>query len=86
MPSFEAPTLLTESYQVNTAAARNKEPINNNIHDLNIVILFFRIVFEINNIVAPAIGILVPAITRGDIPGIAARNSTIIDSSESIIA
>ena len=39
-----------------------------------------------NNIVAPAIGILVPAITRGDIPGIAVRNSTTMDSSESIIA
>jgi hypothetical protein len=86
MPSFEAPTLLTESYQVNTAAARNREPTNTNFHDLNIVILLFTIILEMNNKVAPAIGMLVPVIIREDIPGIVVRNSTIIDSSESIIA
>ena len=41
-PSFDAPTLVTESYHKNTAAARNIEPLSNNFHDLNTVIFLFK--------------------------------------------
>jgi len=41
-PSFDAPTLFTESYHKNTAAARNIEALNNNFHDLKTVIFPFK--------------------------------------------
>jgi hypothetical protein len=85
-PSFVAPTLATESYHRKTAAARNIEPLNNNFHDLNTVIFLSEKTFWTNSSKAPAIGILMPATKIEDMPGISVRNSTIIDSNESIIA
>jgi hypothetical protein len=85
-PSFVAPTLVTESYHRKTAAARNIEPLNNNFHDLNTVIFLSEKAFWANISIAPAIGILMPAMKIEDMPGISVRNSTIIDSNESIIA
>ncbi|MGC2668463.1 MAG: hypothetical protein WA220_04695, partial [Candidatus Nitrosopolaris sp.] len=32
-PSFDAPTLVTESYHKNTAAAKNIEQLSSNFHD-----------------------------------------------------
>ena len=84
-PSFEAPTLVTESYHKTTAAARNIEPTSNNFHELNTVIFFERTV-EMRSNVAPANGILMPATSREDIPGISVKSSTIIDSNERVIA
>jgi hypothetical protein len=84
-PSFEAPTLVTESYHKNTAAARNIEPTSNNFHELNTVIFFERTV-EMKSNVAPANGILMPATNREEIPGISVKSSTIIDSNERVIA
>jgi len=84
-PSFVAPTLVAESYHRKTAAARNIEPLNNNFHDLNTVILSEK-TFWANSSIVPAIGILMPATKIEDMPGISVRNSTIIDSNESIIA
>jgi hypothetical protein len=66
-PSFEAPTLVTESYHKNTAAARNMEPITNNFHELNTVI-FFESRVEMKSNVRPASGILMPATRREDMP------------------
>lgn len=85
-PSFVAPTLVTESYHRKTAAARNIEPLNNNFHELNTVIFLSEKTFWANSSIAPAIGILTPAMKIEDMPGISVRNSTIIDSNESIIA
>jgi hypothetical protein len=85
-PSFVAPTLVTESYHRKTAAARNIEPLSNNFHDLNTVILLSEKTWTTNSSTPPAIGILMPATMRGEMPGISVRNSTIIDSNESIIA
>lgn len=85
-PSFDAPTLVTESYHRKTAAARNIEPVSNNFHDLNTVIFLFKKTVWANSSIAPAIGMLMPATRSEDIPGISVRNSTIIDSNESIIA
>jgi hypothetical protein len=85
-PSLDAPTLVTESYHKNTAAARNAEPLSNNFHDLNTVIFLFKKNIRANSRRAPAMGMLIPPTRREDIPGISVRNSTIIDSKESSIA
>ena len=85
-PSFDAPTLVTESYHKNTAAAKNIEPLSSNFHDLNTVIFLFKKTVRANSRIAPAMGMLMPATRREDIPGISVRNSTITDSIESIIA
>lgn len=85
-PSFDAPTLVTESYHKNTAAAKNIQPLSSNFHDLNTVIFLFKKTVRANSRIAPAMGMLMPATRREDIPGISVRNSTITDSIESIIA
>ena len=85
-PSFDAPTLVTESYHKNTAAARNVEPLSNNFQDLNTVIFFFKKNVRANSRIAPAMGMLIPPTRIGEIPGISVRNSTIMDSNESSIA
>ncbi|MGC2670023.1 MAG: hypothetical protein WA220_12660, partial [Candidatus Nitrosopolaris sp.] len=85
-PSFDAPTLVTESYHKNTAAAKNIEQLSSNFHDLNTVIFLFKKTVRANSRIAPAMGMLMPATRREDIPGISVRNSTITDSIESIIA
>ena len=66
-PSFEAPTLVTESYHKKTAAARNIEATSNGFHDLNTVI-FFESTVEMKSNVVPASGILMPATRSEDIP------------------
>lgn len=85
-PSFDAPTLSTESYHKNTAADRNIEALNNNFHDLKTVIFPFKKNARANNSIIPAIGMLIPPTRREEIPGISVRNSTTIDSNESSIA
>jgi len=85
-PSFDAPTLVTESYHKNTAAARNAEPLSNNFHYLNTVIFLLKTIIRANSSIAPAMGMLMPPTRREDIPGMSVRNSTIMDSNESSIA
>jgi len=66
-PSFEAPTLVTESYHKNTAAARNIEATSNSFDDLNTVI-FFESTVEMKSNIMPASGIPMPATRSEDIP------------------
>src|SRR5918911_3190595 len=65
--SFEAPILLTESYQVIIPRAINADPGRRCLQDLKTVILSFIIKITINSNIPPASGMLLAAIVRGDI-------------------
>ena len=64
--SFEAPILLTESYQVIIAIAINIDPGRRCFQDLKTVILSFIIRLTMNSDIPPASGVLLAAIVRGD--------------------
>jgi hypothetical protein len=65
--SFEAPILLTESYQVIIPIAMNADPGRRCFQDLKTVILSFIIRLAINSDIPPASGMLLEDIVRGDI-------------------
>jgi hypothetical protein len=65
--SFEAPILLTESYQVIIPRAINADPGRRCLQDLKTVILSFILRVTINSSIPPASGMLLAAIVRGDI-------------------
>jgi hypothetical protein len=65
--SFEAPILLTESYQVIIPRAMNADPGRRCFQDLKTVILSFIIRLAINSDIPPASGMLLEDIVRGDI-------------------
>src|SRR5215212_8383081 len=64
--SFEAPILLTASYQVIIPRAINADPGRRCLQDLKIVIFLFIISATINSNIPPASGVLLAAIVKGD--------------------
>jgi hypothetical protein len=88
-PSFEAPILLTESYQVKMPIAKNTEAGIKMLHDLKTVILllfFAENNRQKDNSVAPAIGILIAVMAKVGMLRDEWNNSAIIDSKERIAA
>jgi hypothetical protein len=85
-PSFEAPTLLTESYHVNIPPARKIEAGIRYFHDLKIVIFFLMAQVIISSNTSPANEMLIAAIAREEISSNPVSSSTIIDSIDSVTA
>jgi hypothetical protein len=89
-PSFEAPILLTESYQVKIPITKNIEAGTKRLHDLKTVILLLFFLAENNrekdNSAAPATGILIAVMAKVGMLRDEWNNSAIIDSKERIAA
>jgi hypothetical protein len=84
--SFEAPILLTASYQVKIPIERKIDAGMNSFQEWKIECGFFVILVDINNNNVPEIAILKAEIDNGDIPNSLVRYSIIIDSIEKISA
>lgn len=85
--SFDAPTLLTASYHVNTPAERKIDAGIKSLIDektIDFCLLFTK--FKINNNRTPEIAILKADIAKGEIPNNSVRYSIRIDSHDKIIA
>ena len=84
--SFEAPTLLTASYHVNTPAERKIEAGTKSLNEQNRGICLLQTNFNINNNRVPDIAILNADIAKGEIPNNSVRYSIRIDSNDKIKA